>query len=192
MLKYEREVAYFSQGLGISSGQGARLPSDEINAEYNQLMKLLSANGKDQDWWTSQGYGDRTRKFIELRDGNRLSALENVWNKRKQGSEGLGIQGIFEDAEGAKVSRFGERIYTDDDLALPEGTQGPEQKMDRDTLAKRIGEKLKTNFEKFRDCLLTFSIKDFDVLHGPTISLNNIIQKRVKRRNIKQKSTRKN
>ena len=149
MLKYEREVAYFSQGLGISSGQGARLPSDEINAEYNQLMKLLSANGKDQDWWTSQGYGDRTRKFIELRDGNRLSALENVWNKRKQGSEGLGIQGIFEDAEGAKVSRFGERIYTDDDLALPEGTQGPEQTMDRDTLAKKIGEKLKTNFEKF-------------------------------------------
>ena len=42
----------------------------------------------------------------------------------------------------------------------------------------------KTNFEKFRNCLLTFSIKDFEVLHGPTISLNNIIQKRVKRRNI--------
>tara|TARA_Y200000002_G_C22287495_1_gene498977 strand:+ start:116 stop:496 length:381 start_codon:yes stop_codon:yes gene_type:complete len=42
----------------------------------------------------------------------------------------------------------------------------------------------KTNFEKFRSCLLTFSIKDFEVLHGPTISLNNIIQKRVKRRNI--------
>ena len=42
----------------------------------------------------------------------------------------------------------------------------------------------KRNFEKFRSCLLTFSIKDFEVLHGPTISLNNIIQKRVKRRNI--------
>ena len=42
----------------------------------------------------------------------------------------------------------------------------------------------KTNFEKFKTCLLTFSIKDFEVLHGPTISLNNIIQKRVKRRNI--------
>ena len=42
----------------------------------------------------------------------------------------------------------------------------------------------KSNFEKFRNCLLTFSIKDFEVLHGPTISLNNIIQKRVKRRNI--------
>ena len=42
----------------------------------------------------------------------------------------------------------------------------------------------KTNFEKFRSCLLTFSIKDFEVMHGPTISLNNIIQKRVKRRNI--------
>ena len=42
----------------------------------------------------------------------------------------------------------------------------------------------KSSFEKFRSCLLTFSIKDFEVLHGPTISLNNIIQKRVKRRNI--------
>jgi len=42
----------------------------------------------------------------------------------------------------------------------------------------------KTSFEKYRNCLLTFSIKDFQVLHGPTISLNNIIQKRVKRRNI--------
>ncbi len=42
----------------------------------------------------------------------------------------------------------------------------------------------KSNFEKFKGCLLTFSIKDFEVLHGPTISLNNIIQKRVKRRNI--------
>ena len=42
----------------------------------------------------------------------------------------------------------------------------------------------KTNFEKFKSCLLTFSIKDFEVLHGPTISLNNIIQKRVKRRNL--------
>lgn len=42
----------------------------------------------------------------------------------------------------------------------------------------------KASFEKYRNCLLTFSIKDFQVLHGPTISLNNIIQKRVKRRNI--------
>lgn len=42
----------------------------------------------------------------------------------------------------------------------------------------------KSSFEKYKNCLLTFSIKDFEVLHGPTISLNNIIQKRVKRRNI--------
>ena len=32
----------------------------------------------------------------------------------------------------------------------------------------------KTNFEKYRACLLTFSIKDFQVMHGPTISLSNI------------------
>ena len=42
----------------------------------------------------------------------------------------------------------------------------------------------KSSFEKYKNCLLTFSIKDFEVLHGPTISLNNIIQKRVKRRTI--------
>jgi len=42
----------------------------------------------------------------------------------------------------------------------------------------------KSSFEKYRSCLLTFSIKDFQVIHGPVISLNNIIQKRVKRRNI--------
>ena len=43
---------------------------------------------------------------------------------------------------------------------------------------------LKTQFEPFKDCLLTFSIKDFEILHGPSISLSNIMQKRVKRRNI--------
>jgi hypothetical protein len=43
---------------------------------------------------------------------------------------------------------------------------------------------LKNQFEPFRACLITFSLKDFEVLHGPTISLSNIIQKRVKRRNI--------
>ena len=42
----------------------------------------------------------------------------------------------------------------------------------------------KTRWEKFRPTLTTFSLKDFTVLHGPTISLSNIIQKRVKRRNI--------
>ena len=43
---------------------------------------------------------------------------------------------------------------------------------------------LKTQFEPFKNCLLTFSIKDFEILHGPSISLSNIMQKRVKRRNI--------
>jgi len=43
---------------------------------------------------------------------------------------------------------------------------------------------LKNQFEPFRTCLITFSLKDFEVLHGPTISLSNIVQKRVKRRNI--------
>jgi len=42
----------------------------------------------------------------------------------------------------------------------------------------------KNDFEKFRICLITFSIKDFEILHGPCISLSNIMQKRVKRRNI--------
>lgn len=43
---------------------------------------------------------------------------------------------------------------------------------------------LKQDFERYKNCLVTFSIKDFEVLHGPTLSLSNIIQKRVKRRNI--------
>ncbi len=43
---------------------------------------------------------------------------------------------------------------------------------------------LKQDFERYKVCLVTFSIKDFEVLHGPTLSLSNIIQKRVKRRNI--------
>lgn len=42
----------------------------------------------------------------------------------------------------------------------------------------------KLDFERYRPCLVTFSIKDFEVLHGPTISLSNIIQKRIKRKNI--------
>lgn len=42
----------------------------------------------------------------------------------------------------------------------------------------------RSKFEKFKPCLVTFSLKDFEVIHGPIISLNNIIQKRVKRRNI--------
>ena len=42
----------------------------------------------------------------------------------------------------------------------------------------------KQAFEKYKVCLITFSVKDFEILHGPCISLSNIIQKRVKRRNI--------
>ena len=43
---------------------------------------------------------------------------------------------------------------------------------------------LKSQFEPFKECLLTFSIKDFEILHCPSLSLSNIIQKRVKRKNI--------
>ena len=42
----------------------------------------------------------------------------------------------------------------------------------------------KNDFEKYRTSLITFSIKDFDILHGPCISLSDIKQKRIKRRNI--------
>jgi hypothetical protein len=42
----------------------------------------------------------------------------------------------------------------------------------------------KSKFEKFKPALVTFSLKDFEVIHGPIISLSNIIQRRVKRRNI--------
>ncbi len=42
----------------------------------------------------------------------------------------------------------------------------------------------KSRWEKFRPTLVTFSQKNFQIIAGPSISLNNIIQKRVKRRNI--------
>ena len=42
----------------------------------------------------------------------------------------------------------------------------------------------KSRWERYRTSLVTFSLKDFQIVHGPTISLSNIIQKRVKRRNI--------
>jgi len=42
----------------------------------------------------------------------------------------------------------------------------------------------KNAFEQYRNSLITFSIKDFEILHGPCISLSDIMQKRVKRRNI--------
>lgn len=42
----------------------------------------------------------------------------------------------------------------------------------------------KSQWSKYRSSLITFSLKDFQVVHGPTISLSNICQKRIKRRNI--------
>ena len=42
----------------------------------------------------------------------------------------------------------------------------------------------KSKWEKYRSTLISFSLKDFIVIHGPIVSLNNIIQRRVKRRNI--------
>lgn len=42
----------------------------------------------------------------------------------------------------------------------------------------------KSRWEKYRTSLVTFTIKDFEILHGPSVSLSNIIQKRVKRKNI--------
>ena len=43
---------------------------------------------------------------------------------------------------------------------------------------------LKSRWEKYKPTLTTFSIKDFVVIHGPIVSLNNIVQRRIKRRNI--------
>jgi len=39
-------------------------------------------------------------------------------------------------------------------------------------------------FKKFSYCLRTYNVKDFDVLHGEVVSLQNIITKRIKRRQI--------
>jgi hypothetical protein len=39
-------------------------------------------------------------------------------------------------------------------------------------------------FRIFRDSLVTFTNKDFEVLHGPSICLRDIMQKRVKRKNV--------
>ncbi len=39
-------------------------------------------------------------------------------------------------------------------------------------------------FKQFREALVTFTIKDFEVLHGPTICLRDIMQKRIKRKNV--------
>ena len=43
---------------------------------------------------------------------------------------------------------------------------------------------LKSRFEQFQYCLMTFNAKDFEVLYGPSISLANILKKRIKRRQI--------
>ena len=42
----------------------------------------------------------------------------------------------------------------------------------------------KSRFEPYKSCLITFTMKDFSIIHGPTVSLSNILQKRVKRKNI--------
>jgi hypothetical protein len=39
-------------------------------------------------------------------------------------------------------------------------------------------------FKKFSYCLRTYNVKDFDILHGEAVSLQNIITKRIKRRQI--------
>ena len=39
-------------------------------------------------------------------------------------------------------------------------------------------------FRIFRESLVTFTNKDFEVLHGPSICLRDIMQKRVKRKNV--------
>jgi hypothetical protein len=42
----------------------------------------------------------------------------------------------------------------------------------------------KSRWEKYRPTLISFSLKDFTVIHGPVVSLSNIVQRRSKRRNI--------
>lgn len=39
-------------------------------------------------------------------------------------------------------------------------------------------------FKRFSYCLRTYNIKDFEILHGEPVSLQNIITKRIKRRQI--------
>ena len=43
-----------------------------------------------------------------------------------------------------------------------------------------IGER----FSVFRYCLATFNTKDFELIHGETVSLKEIMNKRVKRKNV--------
>jgi hypothetical protein len=39
-------------------------------------------------------------------------------------------------------------------------------------------------FKKFSYCLRTYNVKDFEIVHGEAVSLQNIITKRIKRRQI--------
>ena len=39
-------------------------------------------------------------------------------------------------------------------------------------------------FKIFRECLVTFTHKDFEILAGPSVSLRDIMTKRVKRKNV--------
>ena len=43
---------------------------------------------------------------------------------------------------------------------------------------------LKAEWEEFRFCIKTFINKDLEIVHGPICSLNNLIQKKSKRRSI--------
>lgn len=39
-------------------------------------------------------------------------------------------------------------------------------------------------FKPFRMALMTFNTKDFEIVHGPSVSMQTIMQKRIKRRQI--------
>jgi hypothetical protein len=39
-------------------------------------------------------------------------------------------------------------------------------------------------FKRFSYCLRTYNIKDFEIIHGEAVSLQNIITKRIKRRQV--------
>lgn len=43
---------------------------------------------------------------------------------------------------------------------------------------------LKKEFEKFQYCIITMNSKDVRVTIGPTVNLNNLLVKRVKRKNV--------
>ena len=43
---------------------------------------------------------------------------------------------------------------------------------------------LNRELTRFRDCIKTFNTKDVEVMFGPTTSINNVLKKRIIRRNI--------